>query len=258
MLSHLLFMLALASPEPEGASSSRRQEEARSSFPVILSVSSQIGQDDAAIEQEVIAKLTPLLEQEGFHPSDRADRLLSVVITWSEGYQVKVSFSLRQGEPFQRVESFECEACSPTRLLEEIQTNVSALLPALKDNRLPEQERRPLSTQSPATEPPADASPPIQTDEPRRSGLPLFGSGLALTSLGAATVAGTGVGMIVRNRDDQELELGHYTALGVGAAALAAGIPMLIIGKKRLADTTPTLSAVLDSTQVGLVVRGRF
>lgn len=209
--------------------------------PVELSVTSDLGELDEAVREQVTTRVENAASALDHESTDTADHKLSVHVEWAEGsttdflVTLQTSYQDDAAEP----ESFECEECSATELLDRTEAQAKLALEQLFLRT--EDELEPESEPPPA--PPPEPSPPPR---PRRKLGGLGWGGVASLSLGVSGLAAGGVflglGQVRLESDPTSLRdfrPAGYAALGIGGAALVTGAVLLAVDLRRSSpDTT--------------------
>ena len=174
-------------------------------------------------------------------------------------YRVTVEATLPGGETRETSFAFQGDEHDLLARLEEELPTVVAWL------ERPEEGTEPVP--GPVSQPPV-TKPPTSNDEPEGHGLLWTGAGLS--AVGAAliptgVVLGTltdtepdGLGFDDTNRRHSPAVTG--TLIGVGAAALVVGVPLIVVGTKRLKKSKSRASVLPNASpsHVGFSIQGRF
>lgn len=263
----LLPSLALAAPTPAPTAPAKPvtkdpaiEESDDAELTLRLHISVRLGRGDQAVEAEVRAQVTKVAQEAGFvvlGEEKRSPRLLYIVIERDPldeaAYLVKLAHYSDGVTGLRRADPFGCQSCDGDALMDRILLNVAPLLDLLKEEP------------APVSAPPKSAEPkpaPLSPEQPgRRRGVAMWGSGIALSAIGSGLFLGSGLGFLITNVDKEfnSNRSAGWAMLGSGAAMLAAGIPLLVIGSKRMRRGRKTrASAGYNGRMVTVGLSGRF
>lgn len=241
--------VAPASASPEGTSAESAPEQPTT---VAVEIESSVGANDEAIEGAVGDLVSRVASEQGMETAPDSERALSIFVTWEEGFNVEIQHTRSPSLPPES-ESFVCEGCGAGELLDAIEERLEQILPALI-----REEEETAEKLAPPPEPSNTPPPEMDTGPSRRvDGLGLLTTGLIVGGFGTSGTVGMAIGIGVLAADGQEIKPAHYAVLGVSAAAAAIGIPMIIIGKRRVQrDLRAAASA--GPNHALFVLKGRF
>ncbi len=215
--------------------------------PLEVNVSSQLGELDDAVREQVTARIETVASALDHQPVDAAEHKLTVDVQWAQGSETDFHVTLRSvsdesaaAEPL----VFECRECNATELLDRTEAQariaIERMFASVQDEP---QIEVPAPAVVPSTQPPA----PVARKK--------------LGSLGWAGVGSLGVGVSGLIAGGVFLSLGEarlqsdptslrdfrpagYAALGVGAVTVIAGTVLLVLDRKRARSDTATLRVV--------------
>lgn len=225
--------------------------------PVDLTVTSDLGELDAAVREQVTTRVENVATDLGHELSSDADHSLTIDVDWIEGsttdFLVTLSASYRSTtlEPAR----FECRECSATELLDRTEARARESLEELfeRASMEPEEQPSPPPAALPLSPPPAP--------QPRKKLGGLGWGGVASLSVGVASVVTGGVlvslGQARLESDPTNLRDFRppgYVTLGVGGAALVTGTILLVLDRKH-ARTDATATRSIAPTPSGFQIR---
>lgn len=198
-----------------------------------------------AVTDEVLARARQVFANEGFVIDDEANVLVQIIVTRSnvEGadYQVYFGFAMSPGGRIQSGYSYVCPRCSAGDLLDGVEKGAIATAKRLRDHGNEPGESTEGAAQPPAE---AEAAPEVATPEPsadeepvplrKQPGFGLLASGMTLTIVGGAALAGTGAAVAVDAADGNGIDPRGLIAVGISGAMTLVGVPLLVVGAKRM------------------------
>ncbi len=218
-----------------------------------IQISSRLGANNEAVQTHVLSRLSEVATTEGLAVDEASSRLLYIVIksdAAGTGFEVRLAYTPAGVHALQPEPIFECPGCDAPMLLDAIAEKSRPLLRELK---------KPKPVAKPKEPEPAPEPVFVPQGPPR--GLGLWGSGIILTSLGASMALGAGIGLAVTTTDKgfEKNATAGWAFLGAGSALLASGIPLLIIGQKRMREPRrPRASVAYNGRMVNVGLRGSF
>lgn len=201
---------------------------------IAISVESDLGEIDEAVQQTVTEELEKSASERGHASDASAPNALVVSVTWHEGSSTDFAIELKTSGPGQeeRHEDFTCVECSPAKLLADISAKAEPLI-----EELFAEPPAPTEAAPPPSPPPADSPPPAPDRRPLGG---LGWGGVGSLALGvAATAAGTAFIVLGERRlpsdptKFQNFRPAGYGLVAGGSAAIATGAVLLVLDRKR-------------------------
>ena len=226
--------------------------------PVDLTVTSDLGELDAAVREQVTTRVESVATDLGHELSSDADHSLTIDIDWIEGSTTDFLVTLSASDRSTTLEPvrFECRECSATELLDRTEARARETLEELFERASTEPEE-----QQPSPPPAALPLSPSPAPQPRKKLGSLGWGGVASLSVGVTSVVAGGVlvslGQARLESDPTSLRNFRppgYVTLGVGGAALITGAILLVLDRKH-ARTDATATRRIAPTPLGMQIR---
>ena len=208
--------------------------------PLALSVTSDLGDLDDAVREQVSARVTDTAAALEHPVAHDAERALSVHVEWGERVNADFRVTLTATTPSgPSVSVFDCDNCTAAELLERTEAHARVSIGILFET----EDEAPTPPPPPTVEPPTA---PRAAAEPRRKLSGLSWAGVGSMSVGVVGLVTGGVLLGVgetRVTSDpsmlRDFRPAGYVALGVGGVALVTGV-VLVLVDRRAAQTTKT------------------
>lgn len=211
--------------------------------PLELTVTSQLGELDDAVREQVTTRVETVASSLDHQAVDAAEHKLTIDVEWAQGSETDFLVTLRSfsGENAADPVSFECRECNATELLDR--TDAQAKI-AIEQMFVSAQEEPEVEVPPPAALPPAQTPVP-----PVRKKLGRLGwAGIGSSSVGVSGLIAGGVFLSLgeaRLESDptslRDFRPAGYAALGVGAATVIAGTVLLVLDRERASNDTTAL-----------------
>lgn len=245
--------------EPAGNANTPPSPKQASEFTVRIQISSRLGADNRAVQEMVLERLTEVALEQGVTVDENAEQLLYLVIKRENDgeatFHMELAYTREGAGTLLREPNFACKGCGAGSLLDKIADTVRPVFSNFKQKAAPKVAPKPVQpkvVQAPA---------PKEPEGPPR-GLGMWGAGIVLTALGASATVGGALGLGITSADPEfkgnpALSWG---ALGGGVVALGVGVPLLILGGKRMrrGKRRARASAMYDGRMIALGLRGSF
>lgn len=211
--------------------------------PLELTVTSQLGELDDAVREQVTTRVETVASALDHQAVDAAEHKLTIDVEWAQGSETDFHVTLRSfsGENAAEPVSFECRECNATELLDRTEAQART---AIEQMFVSAQEEPEVDVPTPAALPPAQTPAP-----PARKKLGGLGwAGIGSLGVGVSGLIAGGVFLSLgeaRLESDptslRDFRPAGYAALGVGAAAVIAGTVLLVLDRKRAGNDTAAL-----------------